>query len=35
MERYDFDRIEHYIYGMTAIPPTGAILVLLSVHGQA
>ena len=23
------------MYGMTAIPPTGAILVLLSVHGQA
>ena len=34
MERYDFDRIERHMYGMTAIPPTGAILVLLSVHGQ-
>ena len=35
MERYGLDRREHHLYGITAIPPTGAILVLLSVHGQA
>ena len=34
MERYDYDRREHHLYGMTAVPPTVAILVLLSVHGQ-
>ena len=35
MERYDLDRRERHLYGMTATPPKGAILVLLSVHGQA
>ena len=35
MERYDLDGRERHLYGMTAIPPTGAILVLLSVQGQA
>ena len=35
MVRYDFGRIERHLDGMTVIPPTGAILVLLSVHGQA
>ena len=35
MEPYDLDRREHHLYGMTAIPPMGAILVLLLVHGQA
>ena len=35
MERYDLVRRERHQYGMTAIPPTRAILVLLSVHGQA
>ena len=34
MTCYDFDRIECHLYGMTGIPPMGAILVLLSVHGQ-
>ena len=35
MERYGLDRRERYLYSMTAIHPTGAILVLLLVHGQA
>ena len=35
MERYGLDKRERYLYGMTAIPPMGAILVLLSVQGQA
>ena len=29
------DRRQLHLYGMTAIPPKGAVLVLLSVHGQA
>ena len=34
MECYSLDSRERHLYGMTAITPTGAILVLLSVHGQ-
>ena len=34
MACYGLDRRERHLYGMTAIPLTGAILVLLSVHGQ-
>ena len=34
MEPYDLDRREPYLYDMTAIPLTEAILVLLSVHRQ-
>ena len=35
MEHFGLDMSELHLYGMIAIPPTGAILVLPSVHGQA
>ena len=34
MACYDFDRMERHMYGMTAIPLTGAIVMLLLKHGQ-